>query len=65
VQTLLWAPYLCQACGGLALVWLDTGRLVAIGPEHEAYLCAHAPILWDAITAARQAMSPDDNHRPE
>lgn len=47
------APYLCQACGGLALVALATGRLLALGYNEEAYLRAHAPALWEVITTAR------------
>lgn len=56
VQRLEYAPYLCQACGGLSLVWLETGRLMRLSSEHEAILREHNPALWEAITAARAAM---------
>jgi hypothetical protein len=52
-QRLPWAPFVCQWCGGLALLWLATGRMVALGYDAEAYLKTHAPVLWAQIEAAR------------
>jgi hypothetical protein len=55
VQTLLWAPYVCQACGGLSLVWLETGRLFAVSFANERYLETNAPALWEKVVQARAA----------
>jgi hypothetical protein len=64
VQQLEVAPYLCQACGGLSLVWLETGRLMGLGSEHEALLAEHNPALWEAIEAARAASTPTSREEP-
>jgi hypothetical protein len=54
-QRLAWAPFVCLACGGLALFWLATGRMAALGYDEEQYLRTHAPALWAQIEAARAA----------
>jgi hypothetical protein len=63
-QTLPYAAFVCLACGGLAILWLDTGRLAALAPEYEALLEARAPALWERVVAVRSRLDMEDDDAP-
>jgi len=47
------APFLCQACGGLALIVLATGEVLPVPPAAWEPVRQRNPTLWQAITTAR------------